>query len=183
MEKKPIIRWCKDAIRTKMFDCNGEADEDVDIIDGKQNAMSIMWSEIHQTVAMLMGKFKADVDNFSTLIREFKEKLSLYGSPMNKQQQLEKILGYSASQEITIMPPKQSKNKGSGKRMLSLKAKAVALASKSKRRCKNCKRLVHHDKRNCPNPFAEHPPLSPLSEELSEEEEEEVEEEEDDILE
>ncbi|XP_074310335.1 protein FAR1-RELATED SEQUENCE 5-like [Silene latifolia] len=101
--------WCKDAIRTKMFDCNGEGAEDVDIIDGKQIAMSVMWSEIHQTVAMLIGKFKADVDNFSSVIREFKEKLSPYGSPMNKQQQLEKILGCSASQEITILPPKQSK--------------------------------------------------------------------------
>ncbi|XP_074283478.1 protein FAR1-RELATED SEQUENCE 5-like [Silene latifolia] len=39
--------WCKDAIHTKMFDCNGEEAADVDIIDGKQIAMSVMWSEIH----------------------------------------------------------------------------------------------------------------------------------------
>ncbi|XP_074271542.1 protein FAR-RED IMPAIRED RESPONSE 1-like [Silene latifolia] len=134
-----VNRWCKDAIRTKMFDCNGEAAEDVDIIDGKQIAMSVMWSEIHQTVAMLMGKLKPDVDNFCSVIREFKEKLSPYGSPMNKQQQLEKMLGCFASLEITILPPKQSKNKGSGKRMLSLKAKAVALASKPNCMYKNCK--------------------------------------------
>ncbi|XP_074304375.1 protein FAR1-RELATED SEQUENCE 7-like [Silene latifolia] len=178
-----VNRWCKDAIRSKMFDGNGEVAEDVDIIDGKQIAMSVMWSEIHQTVVMLRGKFKADVDNFSSLIREFKEKLSPLGSQLNKQQQLEEIFGYSASQEITILPPKQSKNKGSGKRVLSLKAKAVALASKSKCMCKNCKRLANHNKRNCPNPFADNPPLSPSSEESSEEEEEEVEEEEDDILE
>ncbi|XP_074288155.1 protein FAR1-RELATED SEQUENCE 5-like [Silene latifolia] len=30
-----VNKWCKDAIRSKMFDCNGEAAEDVDIIDGK----------------------------------------------------------------------------------------------------------------------------------------------------
>ncbi|XP_074297147.1 protein FAR-RED IMPAIRED RESPONSE 1-like [Silene latifolia] len=132
------------------------ATEDVDIIDGKQVAMSVMWSEIHQTVGMLMGKLKNDVDNFSSLIRQFKEKLS----PLNKQQQLEKILGCSPSQEITILPPKKSKNKGSGKRMLSMKTKAVALERKPKRMCKNCKRLANHDKRNCPNPFAEHPALS-----------------------
>ncbi|XP_074313894.1 protein FAR-RED IMPAIRED RESPONSE 1-like [Silene latifolia] len=80
-----VNRWCKDAIRSKMFDCNGEAAEDVDIIDGKQIAMSVMWSEIHQTVGMLIGKCKADVDNFSSLIREFKEKLSPLRSPLNKQ--------------------------------------------------------------------------------------------------
>ncbi|XP_074277577.1 uncharacterized protein LOC141601211 [Silene latifolia] len=89
--------WCKDAIHSKMFDCNGEADEDIDIVDGKQIAMSVMWSKVHQTVGMLMGKCKADVDSFSNLIREFKEKLSPLGSPLTKQQQLEQILGCYAS--------------------------------------------------------------------------------------
>ncbi|XP_074291473.1 protein FAR1-RELATED SEQUENCE 9-like [Silene latifolia] len=131
-EQCVVKRWCKDAMLSKMFDCNGEATEDVDIIDGKQIAMSVMWPEIHQRVGMLMGKLKNDVDNFSSLIRQIKEKLSPLGSPLNKQQQLEKILGCSPSQEITILPPKKSKNKGSGKRMLSMKAKAVALARKPK---------------------------------------------------
>ncbi|XP_074315227.1 protein FAR-RED IMPAIRED RESPONSE 1-like [Silene latifolia] len=85
-EQCVVKRWCKDAMLSKMFDCNGEASEDVDIIDGKQIAMSVMWSEIHQTVGMLMGKLKNDVDNFSSLIRQFKEKLSPLGSPLNKQQ-------------------------------------------------------------------------------------------------
>ncbi|XP_074301512.1 protein FAR-RED IMPAIRED RESPONSE 1-like [Silene latifolia] len=160
LEQCVAKRWCKDARLSKIFDCNGEATEDVDIIDGKQIAMSVIWSKIHQTVGMLMDKLKNDVDNFSSLIKQFKEKLSPLGSPLNKQQQLEKILGCSPSQEITILPPKKSKNKGSGKRMLSMKEKAVALARKPKRMCKNCKRLANHDKRNCPNPFAEHPPLS-----------------------
>ncbi|XP_074291472.1 protein FAR-RED IMPAIRED RESPONSE 1-like [Silene latifolia] len=74
-EQCVVKRWCKDAMLSKMFDCNGEAIEDVDIIDGKQIAMSVMWSEIHPTVGMLMGKLKDDVDNFSSLIRQFKEKL------------------------------------------------------------------------------------------------------------
>ncbi|XP_074287466.1 protein FAR1-RELATED SEQUENCE 9-like [Silene latifolia] len=81
-----VKRWCKDARLSKMFDCNGEATEDIDIIDGKQIAMSVMWSEIHQTVGLLMGKLKNDVENFSCLIRQFKEKLSPLGSPLNKRQ-------------------------------------------------------------------------------------------------
>ncbi|XP_074314403.1 protein FAR-RED ELONGATED HYPOCOTYL 3-like [Silene latifolia] len=102
-----------------------------------QIAMSVMWSEIHQTVGLLMGKLKNDVENFSCLIRQFKEKLSPLGSPLNKRQQLEKILGCSPTEEITILPPKKSKNKGSGKRMLSKKEKAIALARKPKRMCKS----------------------------------------------
>ncbi|XP_074265338.1 protein FAR-RED IMPAIRED RESPONSE 1-like [Silene latifolia] len=36
-----VKRWCKDARLSKMFDSNGEASEDIDIIDGKQFAMSM----------------------------------------------------------------------------------------------------------------------------------------------
>ncbi|XP_074299885.1 protein FAR1-RELATED SEQUENCE 5-like [Silene latifolia] len=79
-------RWSKDAIRSGMFNCNGEATEDIDIIDGQQIAMSITWSEVHHTVGMLMGRWKADVKSFSTLIRESKEKLSPIGAPLSKQQ-------------------------------------------------------------------------------------------------
>ncbi|KAK9669676.1 hypothetical protein RND81_13G147900 [Saponaria officinalis] len=45
--------------------------------------------------------------------------------------------------------------KGSGRRMLSNKTLAVAKAVKPKRMCSNCKQMVHHDKRNCPNHYAE----------------------------
>ncbi|XP_074277302.1 uncharacterized protein LOC141600944 [Silene latifolia] len=135
-EQCVVKRWCKDARLSKMFDCNGEASEDVDIIDGKQLRCRNVVGDSSRTVGLLMGKLKNDVENFSSLIRQFKEKLSPLGSPLNKRQQLEKILGCSPSEEITILPPKKSKNKGSGKRMLSMKEKAVALARKPKRMCK-----------------------------------------------
>ncbi|XP_074265871.1 protein FAR1-RELATED SEQUENCE 3-like [Silene latifolia] len=41
-EQCVVKRWCKDARLSKMLDCNGEATEDVDIIDGKQITMSVM---------------------------------------------------------------------------------------------------------------------------------------------
>ncbi|KAK9733364.1 hypothetical protein RND81_04G062600 [Saponaria officinalis] len=55
-------------------------------------------------------------------------------------------------------PPRQSKNKGSGKRMLTSKNKTIEKTKKPKRRCGNCKRMAYHDKRNCQEPFARHPP-------------------------
>ncbi|XP_074291610.1 protein FAR1-RELATED SEQUENCE 5-like [Silene latifolia] len=90
-----VKRWCKDARLSKMFDCNGEATEDIDIIDGKQIAMSMNVVGDSSRLGLLMGKLKNDVENFSCLIRQFKEKLSPLGSPLNKRQQLEKILGCS----------------------------------------------------------------------------------------
>ncbi|XP_074313804.1 protein FAR-RED IMPAIRED RESPONSE 1-like [Silene latifolia] len=161
------------------------AAEEIDIIDAKQISMSKMWSEVHQTVGILMGRSKKVVDSFSSLVREFKEKLAPLGSQMSKEQQMVALIGCSTTQEVTIFPPKKSKNKGSGKRLLSSKTKAIALAMKPKpkRMCKNCKQLANHDKRNCPNPFEQHPPTPPASgasfgEESKAEEEEEEEEEE-----
>ncbi|KAK9724177.1 hypothetical protein RND81_05G054100 [Saponaria officinalis] len=170
-------RWTKDAVRFNMLDCDGETTEDIDIIDGQQIEMLKLWSEVHETIGLLRGMGKAEVDSLCTLIRGFKEKLSPTRGTLNKQQELEKILGCTTSEEISIFPPKHSKNKGSGKRMLSSKTKAVALAKKPKRMCNNCKKMAHHDKRNCPNPYSEHPPLP---EDESEEEQEEDEEEEED---
>ncbi|XP_074278003.1 protein FAR-RED IMPAIRED RESPONSE 1-like [Silene latifolia] len=158
-----LNRWCKDALRAKSFNCNGDPAEAIDIIDAKQISMSKMWSEVHQTVGILMGSSKEVVDSFSALIKDFKDKLAPLGSQMSKEQQMVALIGCSSTQEVTIFPPKKSKNKGSGKRLLSSKTKAIALAMKPKRMCKNCKQLANHDKRNCPNPFAQHPPTPPAS--------------------
>ncbi|XP_074291361.1 protein FAR1-RELATED SEQUENCE 9-like [Silene latifolia] len=167
-----VKRWTKECLRVRMFNCNGDVTDNMEIIDGKQITMSIMWSEVHQTVGLLRGKGVTDVESFSTIIRGFKDKLSPLGEVFNKNQQMEKILHCKASEVVTIFPAKNSKNKGSGKRMLSTKTKALGLARKPKRKCKNCKRMTKHEKRNCPNPFLEH---TPLCEGLSDQEEDEEE--------
>ncbi|XP_074300430.1 uncharacterized protein LOC141631691 [Silene latifolia] len=145
-----VKRWTKECLRLRMFNCNGERTDNMEIIDGKQIAMSIMWG--------------------------FKDNLSSLGEVLNKNQQMEKILHCTANEVVTIIPPKNSKNKGSGKRMLSTKSKALALARKPKRKCKNCKKMINQDKRNCPNPFSEHTPLCEGSSDQEEDEGEEEEE-------
>ncbi|XP_074295879.1 protein FAR1-RELATED SEQUENCE 5-like [Silene latifolia] len=72
---------------------------------------------------------------------------------MTKERELEMLLGCSSSTEVRILPPRQAKNKGSGKRMISKKQQCIAKAEKPKRLCRNCKQMAHHDKRNCPNAF------------------------------
>ncbi|XP_074290353.1 protein FAR-RED IMPAIRED RESPONSE 1-like [Silene latifolia] len=170
-----VNRWTKEYLRLRMFNCNGEGTDNMEVIDEKQIAMSIMWSEVHQVVGLLRGKGVTDVESFSAIIRGFKDTLSPLGEVLNKNQQMEKFQNCTASEVVTILPPKNSKNKGSGKRMLSAKTKALALDRKPKRKCKNCKRMTNYDKRNCLNPFSAH---TPLCEGLSDPEEDEGEEEE-----
>lgn len=146
--------------------------EDNDIIDVRRTEMTKLWSEIHKTVSVLRGKGNDEAKKLYTMIREFRLDMVPEREAVNKQQELEKILGCQTTEELQILPPKMSKNKGSGKRMLSGKMKSVEKAKKQKRLCANCKQMAHHDKRNCPNPFSKKPPTHPQSSEDEESDEE-----------
>ncbi|XP_074313887.1 protein FAR1-RELATED SEQUENCE 5-like [Silene latifolia] len=85
-------------------------------------------------------------------IRHLDKISSLVFEKLTKHQELEMLLGVKSSSEVRILPPVQSKNKGTGKRLMSKKDQSIAKAQKPKRFCNNCKQMAHHDKRNCPNP-------------------------------
>ncbi|XP_074304943.1 uncharacterized protein LOC141639795 [Silene latifolia] len=85
----------------------------------------------------------------------FRQKFKPDPETMTKQQELEMLLGVKCSDEVQILPPVKSKNKGSGKRLTSKKQMSIEKTQKPKRFCNNCKQMAHHDKRNCPNPVAE----------------------------
>ncbi|XP_074270911.1 protein FAR1-RELATED SEQUENCE 5-like [Silene latifolia] len=55
------------------------------------------------------------------------------------------LLGCDSSSEVTIHPPEQARNKGSGKRLKSAKQQAIEKATKPKRLCAYCKERVTHD--------------------------------------
>ncbi|XP_074293429.1 protein FAR-RED IMPAIRED RESPONSE 1-like [Silene latifolia] len=67
--------------------------------DSKQLQMTKLWSEIHETIGVLVDKEKEDVEGLTNLIREFREKLTPVGEKLNKQHQMEKLLGCKASKE------------------------------------------------------------------------------------
>ncbi|XP_074299900.1 uncharacterized protein LOC141631078 [Silene latifolia] len=171
------VTTIKDSSRKKNFEvAYSPGTDNMQVIDEKQIAMSIMWSEVHQAVGLLRGKGVIDVDSFFAVIRGFKETLSPIEEVLNKNQQMEKFLNCTTSEVVTILPPKNSKNKGSGKRILSAKTKALTLARKPKCKCNNCKRMTNHDKRNCANPFSAHTPLCEGSSDPEEDEGDEEEE-------
>ncbi|GKC57290.1 hypothetical protein Tco_1084888, partial [Tanacetum coccineum] len=56
-------------------------------------------------------------------------------------------------EEVTIHLPNGIRNKGTGrdKRYVSKSEIASTQSSKPKRLCRNCRKYVHHDSRNCPD--------------------------------
>ncbi|KAK9732993.1 hypothetical protein RND81_04G036600 [Saponaria officinalis] len=155
-------RWTKDAM--------GTAHENVDLIDGRQIELANLWSEVYEAVGLLRDRCKNDIRKLSSVIREFRHNLEPEGEDLTKDQEIEQLLGCKAVDEIKILPSKNAKNKGSGRRLLPNKTVAVAKAVKPKR-----KQMAHHDKRNCPKEYAEFPPSehNPSSDEDAIDEEEE----------
>ncbi|XP_074271680.1 protein FAR1-RELATED SEQUENCE 1-like [Silene latifolia] len=88
-----------------------------------------------------------------------------------KNQEIEALLGITASNDIELRPPNKAKNKDSGKRLRSSKEKAKSKPQKRKRRYGNCKKWVNHNSRTCNLSFAESPPSDDDDEEESETEE------------
>ncbi|KAK9666068.1 hypothetical protein RND81_14G157900 [Saponaria officinalis] len=113
-----VRRWCKDAV--------GRTVDHVDVIDGRQVQLTRLWSEVYETVGLLKASDKDDIESLCTLIRDFRETLDPTTEELTKEHEIQQLLGFNTA-----------KNKGSGKRMLSTKAVAVAKAAKPKRLCGN----------------------------------------------
>ncbi|XP_074298896.1 uncharacterized protein LOC141629869 [Silene latifolia] len=109
--------------------------------------------EFYATISVLKNVPTNDITDLVDTLKQFGVKLNPQSESMTKEQELEMLLGCSSSTEVRILPPRQTKNKGSGKRMISKKQECIAKAEKPKRLCRNCKQMTHHDKRNYPNSF------------------------------
>ncbi|KAK9733467.1 hypothetical protein RND81_04G069500 [Saponaria officinalis] len=126
--------------------------------DESQLKMSKVWSEFYNVISVVAKKEPDVLRNLQRVLKEFTEMIEPTNEIISKQQEMEMLIGCSAPNEVRILPLRQSKNKGSGKRMVISKTKAIEKAKKPKRRCGNCKRMSYHDSRNCQEPFAKHPP-------------------------
>lgn len=63
---------------------------------------------------------------------------------------MEDFIGSSVVDDITILPPNQSNNKGCRKRIVGAAEKNVCGTKRQMRMCKACHTLAFHDSRNCP---------------------------------
>ncbi|XP_074278188.1 protein FAR1-RELATED SEQUENCE 5-like [Silene latifolia] len=152
-DKYILMRWTKNAQKIPLYGSHGELLDDFDATDARKLEMCKLWSEFYSTISLLRTMRNNQITDLADTLKQFRVKLNPQAQSMTKEQELEMLLGCSSSTEVRILPPRQAKNKGSGKRMISTKQQCIAKAEKPKKLCKNCKKLAHHDKRNCPHPF------------------------------
>ncbi|KAK9698102.1 hypothetical protein RND81_08G082500 [Saponaria officinalis] len=88
-EKYVLARWSKNALRGPIYDLNRNIIENYDTAD----------------------------EDLQRVLREFKDRVEPTNEKMSKRQEMEMLIGCSAPDEVRILPPRHSKNKGSGKRI------------------------------------------------------------------
>ncbi|XP_074314776.1 protein FAR1-RELATED SEQUENCE 12-like [Silene latifolia] len=147
-DKYILMRWTKKAHKIPLYGLHDELMDEFDATDLRKLEMCKLWSEFYATISVLKNVPKNQITDLADTLKQFRFKLNPQAESMTKEQKLEMLLGCSSSTEVKILPPRQEKNNGSGKRMISKKQRqCIAKAEKPKRLCRNCKQMAHHDKR------------------------------------
>ncbi|XP_074277424.1 uncharacterized protein LOC141601063 [Silene latifolia] len=143
-----VDRWLNNTHAANRLDSNGNVIEDSYMAKSDNRHLCNVWSEFRQIVSVLKTLPVEHTEELASLLVEFRQKLCI--EPLTKDQEMEMLLGCNSSSEVTIHPPEQARNKGSGKRLKSAKQQAIEKAAKPKRLCTYCKERVTHDRRTCP---------------------------------
>ncbi|XP_074271361.1 protein FAR1-RELATED SEQUENCE 1-like [Silene latifolia] len=130
-----LSRWSKLATYQPIVGPNGQLLADCTSMDVQKNKVELLG---------ILREFKERVKNASdesgnTGIAKVKDKNAEIGI----------LLGISIPSEIKVLPPRQCKNKGSEKRLISQRERAGEVNKKALRKCRASGEMVNHDSRNC----------------------------------
>ncbi|KAH9605980.1 hypothetical protein KSS87_012165 [Heliosperma pusillum] len=155
-----INRWSKLATCKPIFSSDGQLLTDCRSVEVQKNKVSELWSKLFTCVSVV-EQSPVYCDELLGMLRGFKERVlavtsviddsgnSGIGKKMDKNAEIGMLLGTSLPSEIKVLPPRQCKNKGSGKRLISQREKAGEVSKRPLRRCKACGEMANHDSRNC----------------------------------
>ncbi|XP_074300667.1 protein FAR1-RELATED SEQUENCE 5-like [Silene latifolia] len=152
-----LSRWSKLATCQPIFNSDGPLLADCMAVDVHKNKISELWSELFTCVS-LVEKSPVYCDELLGILREFKERVTNVpdesgnsGIPKEKDKNAEigMLLGTSIPSEIKVLPPRQCKNIGSGKRLISQRERAAEVSKKPLRKCRACGEMANRDSRNC----------------------------------
>ncbi|KAK9705103.1 hypothetical protein RND81_07G033900 [Saponaria officinalis] len=145
-----LPRWCKISYRNPLSVLPGNIIADCDFGDVIKLEISTVWSDFYATIGVVKTLSIDHIKALAASLKTFREEIGTTSEALSKDKEIEQLLGCTSSSEVTILPPRFSKNKGSGKRLLSNRKDSIAKAQKPKRLCACCKQMANHDKRNCP---------------------------------
>lgn len=120
--------------------------------DAKRNKTRDCWFEFQDCITDASANLE-DIDFIHKGLNGMRKHIKDHANRGNtdlEQNIIENFIGTHVVDEITILPPNQSNNKGSRKRIVGAAEKSLGGKKRQKRKCRKCKKLVWHDSRNCP---------------------------------
>nr|XP_017246872.1 PREDICTED: protein FAR1-RELATED SEQUENCE 9-like [Daucus carota subsp. sativus] len=143
-----LNRWMKNAenkVSLKMFGVS----DDQESMGAISKELTNLWFNFHKCVT----KAGNDLDKLKQVnksIQGLNSELGDASGGFTKQDFMANLIGKRPTGDISIQPPLQCKNKGSGlKRIVGEREKAINQAKKNARKCKLCS-STFHDQRTCP---------------------------------
>ncbi|KAL4582165.1 hypothetical protein LXL04_006707 [Taraxacum kok-saghyz] len=138
--KEVVPRSCSDMIKSK----------------GPDDIQRVVRA-IHASVEHCVDRLSSNLEKLS-LYREKQNELKKYvdedtigEDPMTNKEFIETVIGVRKRDDIKVRIPEGVRTKGSKKRLISEKEKAILNAKKGSRRCGGCGEFVDHNARTCPN--------------------------------
>ncbi|XP_074293309.1 protein FAR1-RELATED SEQUENCE 2-like [Silene latifolia] len=152
-----LSRWSKLATCQPIVGPNGQLLADCTSMDVQKNKVGELWSELFTCVA-LVEQSPGHCDELLGILHEFKKRVKItsdesgntsFAKVKDKNAEIGMLLGTSIPSEIKVLPPRQCKNKGSGKRLIAQRERAGEVNKKALRKCRACGEMANHDSRNC----------------------------------
>ncbi|XP_074266029.1 uncharacterized protein LOC141588488 [Silene latifolia] len=124
-DKYLLSRWTKNTKKMPLYDAHGQLLDDFTSSDVTKLQISTVWSEFYSTLTLLKSLPENHINELTSLLKTFRQNFKSIFEKLTKHQELEMLLGVKSSSEVRILPPVQSKNKGTGKRLMSKKDRSL----------------------------------------------------------
>ena len=123
------------------------------MLEEREAVMNQLISDFYSCVGLLEGNHE-QLKEFSYSMQHKKdlllsESVGSSSSSTSNLNNLEKYCGVEVPSVVSVHPPEQAKNKGSGSRIPSGKELSMKATRPVKRRCRRCNKFATHNSRTC----------------------------------
>lgn len=146
-------RWLKKAEERFSTLELGEISDPISKEDAKREKLRDCWFQFQGCISDVSAN-QDHIDFLRDGMIALRNKIKMSSNKGNirlDSETIEDLIGSKIVEDITILPPNQSNNKGCRKRLLNPTEKSLGGKKRTERVCKLCNKPAFHDSRNCPN--------------------------------
>ncbi|KAL3628284.1 hypothetical protein CASFOL_027330 [Castilleja foliolosa] len=145
-----LDRWTKNTTLKASFDVGMGLNGKGTLVEDRDVLMNQLYSEFYHCL-YLIGDDTEKLKSFLKVLKDFRDSISTVDSTLpslkTKGNLIENFYVYEVPDVVYVLNPVPVKTIGSGRRINSVKEKAIS--KKPLRLCRKCNQKTNHDSRNC----------------------------------